>query len=66
VDSFALSCSVATWYFAIQAASSIGVRIINTALALSALAGVKATGFALRLWLHSEPEHVNKEQNKLV
>jgi hypothetical protein len=30
------------------------------------LAGVKAAGSALRLWLHSKLEHKNKEQNKLV
>jgi hypothetical protein len=36
------------------------------ALALSALAGVKAAGSTLRLWLHSELEHENKEQNKLA
>jgi hypothetical protein len=50
----------------IQAALSASVRILNAALALSALAGVKATGSALRLRLHSEPEHENKEQNKRV
>jgi hypothetical protein len=61
-----LSGSVAAWYLAIQVASSAGVRILSTALALSALAVVKATGSALRLWLRSESEHENKEQNKLV
>jgi hypothetical protein len=49
-----------------QAASSAGVRIIRAALALSTLAGVMTTGSALRLWLHNEPEHENKKQNKLV
>jgi hypothetical protein len=47
-------------------ASSADVCILNTALSLSALAGVKATGSALRLRLHSEPEHENKEQNKRI
>jgi hypothetical protein len=64
VDSFVLSRSVAAWYFVTQAAASVGVRISNAALALSALAGVKAAGSPLRLWLHSEPEHENKEHNK--
>jgi hypothetical protein len=61
-----LSRSVTARYLAIQAASSVGVRILNAALALSALAGVKATGSALRLRLHNKPEHENKEQNKHV
>jgi hypothetical protein len=30
------------------------------------MAGVKAAGSALRLWLHNESEHENKEQNRLV
>jgi hypothetical protein len=47
-------------------ASSAGIRILKVAPTLSALAGVKAIGSALRLWLHSESEHENKEQNKLV
>jgi hypothetical protein len=66
VDSFALSHSVAACYLAIQVASLVGVRIINMALALSALVGIKATGSTLRLWLHSGSEHENKQQNKLV
>jgi hypothetical protein len=61
-----LSRSVTIRYLTIQAASSAGVCILNTALALSTLAGVKAVGSALRLRLHSEPEHENKEQNKRV
>jgi hypothetical protein len=66
VDSFTLSRSVTAWYLAIQAAASAGVRILKAALALSALAGVKAAGSALRLWLHNESEHENKEQKRLV
>jgi hypothetical protein len=61
-----LSHSVTAWYLSIQVASSADVCILNTALSLSALAGVKATGSALRLRLHSEPEHENKEQNKHI
>jgi hypothetical protein len=66
VASFALSRSVAAWYFATQAASSAGVRIIRVALALSTLAGVITVGSTLRLWLHSKPEREKKKQNKLV
>jgi hypothetical protein len=46
-------------------ASSTNVRILKAAPALSALAGVKAAGSTLRLWLHDESEHENKEQNRL-
>jgi hypothetical protein len=65
VDSFALSHSIAAWYLAIQVVSSAGVLILKAALALSSLAGIKATGSTLRLWLHDESEHENKEQNRL-
>jgi hypothetical protein len=47
-------------------ASSIGIRILKVAPALSALAGVKAAGSALRLWLNDESEHESKEQNRLI
>jgi hypothetical protein len=55
-DSFDLSCSVAARYLAIQVTSSAGVRILNTALALSALVGVKVADSALRLRLHKRTE----------
>jgi hypothetical protein len=66
VNSFALSRSVTAWYLAIQAASSAGIRILKAAPPLSAMAGVKDAGSTLRLWLHNESEHENKEQNRLV
>jgi hypothetical protein len=46
--------------------ASAGVCILKAAPALSALAGVKAAGSTLRLWLHNESEHENKEQKRLV
>jgi hypothetical protein len=63
---FALSRSVTAWHLATQAASSVGVRIIRAAPALSALAGVMAADSALRLRLHNEQERESEKRNKLL